>query len=340
MPDPRFFESKGALSLEALAKLTGATLSDPAKASIEITVAAPLGRAGADGVSFLAGGKHLTGLAATRAGACFVSPRHAADVPAGCVALIADYPQAAWAKAAAALHAPRRHPAAAPAIHPDAAFEEDVELGPGVVVGPGAQIGRGTRIGAGAVIGPGVAIGRDCDIGPRVVVGFALVGDRVRLHAGSVVGEAGFGTAASPKGPVDIPQLGRVILQDGVTLGANSCVDRGAWEDTSVGENSKIDNLVHVAHNVSLGRNCLLAAYTGISGSVTVGDGVMFGGKAGVADHLNVGAGAVVGASASVFKNIPAAETWTGFPARPIKRWMRETAWVSRAANRRGGEGE
>jgi len=303
MPDPRFFESKGALSLEALAKLTGATLSDPAKASIEITVAAPLGRAGADGVSFLAGGKHLTGL-------------DAADVPAGCVALIADYPQAAWAKAAAALHAPRRHPAAAPAIHPDAAFEEDVELGPGVVVGPGAQIGRGTRIGAGAVIGPGVAIGRDCDIGPRVVVGFALVGDRVRLHAGSVVGEAGFGTAASPKGPVDIPQLGRVILQDGVTLGANSCVDRGAWEDTSV------------------------AAYTGISGSVTVGDGVMFGGKAGVADHLNVGAGAVVGASASVFKNIPAAETWTGFPARPIKRWMRETAWVSRAANRRGGEGE
>jgi hypothetical protein len=101
-----------------------------------------------------------------------------------------------------------------------------------------------------------------------------------------VVGEPGFGAAPSARGPVDVPQLGRVILQDGVTLGANSCIDRGAWDDTSVGENTKIDNLVHVAHNVRLGRNCLLAAYTGISGSVVIGDGVMFGGKAGVADHL------------------------------------------------------
>jgi UDP-3-O-[3-hydroxymyristoyl] glucosamine N-acyltransferase len=121
-----------------------------------------------------------------------------------------------------------------------------------------------------------------------------------------------------------------------VTVGANSCIDRGAFGDTSVGENTKIDNLVHIAHNVSLGRNCVLAAYTGISGSTTVGDGVQFGGKAGVADHLSIGSGAGIGAAASVFKNVPAGEVWTGFPARPIKRWMRETAWLSRQAGDKG----
>jgi UDP-3-O-[3-hydroxymyristoyl] glucosamine N-acyltransferase len=184
-----------------------------------------------------------------------------------------------------------------------------------------------------------VVIGRDCRIGAKAVIGFALVGDRVTVHAGAVIGEAGFGAAAGPSGVVDLPQLGRVILQDGVTIGANSCVDRGAFGDTTIGENSKIDNLVHVAHNVRLGRNCVAAAYTGISGSTVVGDGVAFGGKAGVADHLEIGAGASIGASASVFKDVPAGETWTGFPARPLRRWLRETAWLSRMAGGRGHKG-
>ncbi len=123
-----------------------------------------------------------------------------------------------------------------------------------------------------------------------------------------------------------------MILQDGVTLGANSAVDRGAYDDTVVGENTKIDNLVHIAHNAQIGRNCVMAAYTGISGSVTIGDGAQFGGRAGVADHMTVGDGARVGAAAGVFRNIPAGETWSGYPARPVKQWLRETAWLSRAA--------
>ncbi|PXA85630.1 UDP-3-O-(3-hydroxymyristoyl)glucosamine N-acyltransferase, partial [Caulobacter sp. D5] len=233
-----------------------------------------------------------------------------------------------------------RHEPGSAAIHPSAVLEEGVRLSPGAVIGQDVRIGRGTVIGPGAVIGPGVAIGRDCVIGANAVVGFALIGDRVSLHAGSAVGEAGFGAAGGPKGVVDLPQLGRVVLQDGVTLGANSCIDRGAFDDTTVGENTKIDNLVHVAHNVQLGRNCLLAAYTGLSGSTVVGDGVAFGGKAGVADHLTIGAGASIGASASVFKSVPAGETWTGFPARPIKRWLRETAWLSRSARSRGMKDE
>lgn len=182
-------------------------------------------------------------------------------------------------------------------------------------------------------------IGRYCRIGANAVIGFAMLGDNVAISAGAVIGEAGFGAALGPRGMVDLPQLGRVVIQDNVTLGANSCVDRGAFGDTTIGENTKIDNLVHVAHNVRIGRNCVLAAYTGVSGSTVVGDGVAFGGKAGVADHLNIGSGASIGAAASVFKDVPDGETWTGFPARPLKRWLRETAWLSRMAGGRGTRG-
>lgn len=340
MPDPRFFETLGPVSVSDLALAGGAELADPGLGERLIATVAPLDGAGPDAVSFLSDPRRAKGLSACEAGAIFMRPQHREFAPQGCAVLLTPHPQAAWAAAAALLHAPRRHEAGAPAIHPSAVLEEGVRLSPGVVVGQDARIGRGTVIGPGAVIGPGVAIGRDGFVGANAVVGFALIGDRVSLHAGSVIGEAGFGAAPGAKGVVDLPQLGRVVLQDGVTLGANSCIDRGAFDDTTVGENTKIDNLVHVAHNVQLGRNCVLAAYTGLSGTTVVGDGVAFGGKAGVADHLTIGPGASIGASASVFKDVPAGETWTGFPARPIKRWLRETAWLSRSARSRGMKDE
>jgi UDP-3-O-[3-hydroxymyristoyl] glucosamine N-acyltransferase len=189
------------------------------------------------------------------------------------------------------------------------------------------------------VIGPGVAIGRRCRIGANVTIGFALIGDEVRIYAGVVIGEPGFGVVEGPGDMVDVPQLGRVIIQDRVTLGANSCVDRGAWDDTVIGENTKIDNLVQIAHNVRLGRNCVLAAQTGISGSVTIGDFAMFGGRAGVADHIEIGSGAKIAAAAGVMKSVPAGEVWCGVPARPLRRFMRETAWLAKSAQARGEAG-
>lgn len=340
MPDPRFFDSLGPASLSELARAGAAELADASLGDRQFVQAAPLDVADADAVTFFSDAKRRDAAAATRAGACFVRPEHRDLLPVNCAALITRHPQAAWAAAVARLHAPRRHDPSADAGHGEVGLEDGVLLAPGAIIGQGARIGRGTRIGPGAVIGPGVVIGRDCVIGPNVVIGFALIGDRVSISAGAVIGEAGFGAAAGPTGMVDLPQLGRVVIQDNVTIGANSCVDRGAFADTTIGENTKIDNLVHVAHNVRIGRNCVLAAYTGISGSTTVGDGVAFGGKAGVADHLNIGSGASVGASASVFKDVPKGETWTGFPARPLKRWLRETAWLSRKAGGRVTRGD
>jgi len=339
MPDARFFETLGPVSVADLAELSGARLADAGLGDRLIGGVAPLDGATATDITFFSDRKRLAALTACSAGACFLRPDSAFDAPAGCAVLITAHPQAAWAAAANRLFAPRLHIAATAALHPDIEMEEGVSIGPGVIIGPGARIGRGTRLSPGAVIGPGVAIGRNCVIGANAVIGFALIGDRVSIHAGAVIGEAGFGAAAGASGVVHLPQLGRAILQDGVTIGANSCVDRGAFGDTTIGENTKIDNLVHVAHNVSIGRNCVAAAYTGISGSTVVGDGVAFGGKAGVADHLTIGSGASIGAAAAVFKDVPAGETWTGFPARPIKRWLRETAWLSRNAGGRGTRG-
>lgn len=339
MPDPRFFDSLGPASLSELARAGAAELADAAWGDRLIAHAAPLEAADAEAITFFSDAKRKHAAAATRAGACFARPEHRDFLPPTCAVLVTKHPQAAWAAAVGRLHAPRRHDPSSPAIHPEAVLENGVLLSPNVVIGQGARIGRGTRIGAGAVIGPGVLIGRDCVIGPNAVIGFALLGDRVSVSAGAVLGEAGFGAAIGLGGMVDLPQLGRVVIQDNVTIGANSCVDRGAFADTTVGENTKIDNLVHVAHNVRVGRNCVLAAYTGLSGSTIVGDGVAFGGKAGVADHLNIGSGASIGAAASVFKDVPEGETWTGFPARPLKRWLRETAWLSRMAGGRGTRG-
>lgn len=335
MPDPRFFEDLGPVRLGELASLTGASLADEGAAGRLISRVAVLAHAAPDTVTFVSDRKYGQALTQARAGACFLPPGLEGFAPDGCAVLTIANPQGAYALAAQRLHRPRTDSAAF--IAPDASLEEDVFLAPGVVVGAGAQIGRGTRVGANTVIGPGVAIGRDCDIAPNVTIGFALIGDRVKILAGARIGEPGFGATAGPKGLIDIPQLGRVIIQDGVSIGANSTIDRGAFDDTVIGENTKIDNLVQVAHNVRVGRNCVMAAHTGISGSVTIGDGAQFGGRAGVADHVTIGTGARVGAAAGVMKDIPAGETWGGMPARPIRHWLKETAWLARMASRRGG---
>jgi UDP-3-O-[3-hydroxymyristoyl] glucosamine N-acyltransferase len=177
-----------------------------------------------------------------------------------------------------------------------------------------------------------VRIGRDCSIGAHAAITHALIGDRVIVHPGCAIGQDGFGFTRGPRGAQKVPQLGRVIIQDDVEIGANTTIDRGAIRDTVIGEGTKIDNLVQIAHNVSIGRHCLLAAQVGISGSTTVEDGVIMAGQVGVADHLTIGAGAMLGAQAGLMHNVPPGERWGGTPARLGKQWLREVATLERLA--------
>ena len=336
MPDTRFFQTLQPLSVADIAARIGAEVERGGERTIRSV--APLSSADEGAIAFLGDRKFAAQLAETRAGCVIVHPSAAEAAPTKAAVIVSTEPQASWARASALLHLPVMLDVAFPAE--DAAEDDSVRIGPGVVLGEGVRVGRGTRIGANTVIGPGVQIGRDGLIGSNVSIGFALIGDRVKILSGARIGEAGFGAAASRSGPVDIPQLGRVILQDGVTVGANSCIDRGAYDDTVIGENTKIDNLVMVGHNCVIGRNNLMAAHTGISGSVTTGDNVMFGGRAGVGDHITIGEGARVAAGAGVLADIPPGETWSGYPAKPIRQSLREAVWLAKQVSSRKGRRE
>ena len=335
-PDARFFEALPALTVGELASRIGADVARGGDQTV--SAVAPLATAGAGDVAFLGDRRFLPTLVDSGAG-CIIVPASAVEAgPAGAAVIVSGEAQASWARASLLFHRPiplDRAVAAAEVVEDDS-----VVLEPGVVLGAGARIGRGSRVGANTVVGPGVQIGRDCVIGANVSLGFALIGDRVRILSGARIGEPGFGAAGSRTGPIDIPQLGRVILQDGVSVGANTTIDRGAYDDTVIGENTKIDNLCMIGHNCVIGRNCLMAAQTGLSGSVTVGDGVMFGGKAGVGDHLSIGEGARVAAGAGVLQNVPAGETWSGYPAKPLRQFLREAIWLAKQASGKARAGK
>lgn len=334
MIDPRFYATPEPLTLAQIAAATGAKLvqGDPAQLFGGV---APLAVATPADVSFLTAARRLGDLAASAAGACFVTAELVDMVQRPCALLVVADPQAAFVTLARLMHP---DVTATGVIDPRAVVAADAVIGAGVdiaagaVIGARVQIGDGCRIGANTVIATGVEIGAGSVIGPNVTISHALIGARVVIHAGAVIGGAGFGYIPGPAGLIHIPQLGRAILEDEVEVGANTTIDRGAGEDTVIGRGTKIDNLVQIGHNCRIGRFCIIVSQVGISGSATVGDGVILGGQVGVADHVTIGSGARLAAKSGVSGSLAAGRTYGGMPAQEIGLWRREVVTLRNLA--------
>ena len=337
MVDPRFYKSAGPFRLAELAALVGGKLAHARAGARQITGLESLARANPQEIAFLGAPQYLAAARESRAGAVLAHPREADALDKDRLVLV-DNPRAAFARlgahfypatAKAQLHAggasTRRRP-----IAPSAQLGRNLQLGAGVVVGARAEIGDGCHIGAGSVIGDGVALGRNCVIAPHCVLAYALLGDGVICHPGVKIGQDGFGFVPDLHGHIKVPQLGRVIVQSQVEIGANTTIDRGAHDDTVIGEGTKLDNLIQVAHNVAIGRHCMIAGGAVLAGSVRLGDFVMMGGQVTVAGHVTIGDGAQIGGMSALAKNVPPGLRMAGIPARPEMDWKREIAIVAR----------
>ena len=344
MEHPGFFDRAGPFSLADIAKAAGAELAPGVNGARKISDVRPLSDASGDDVSFLDNRKYLPQLEATCAAACLISPAFSARLPDRTAGLLTKAPYHGFARVLALFYPGAMQPqiaaAGAPAVDPSAVLEDGVAVEPGAVIGPGAQIGRGTRIAAGAVIGAHVAIGRGSYIGALATVCHALIGDRVMIHTGVRIGQDGFGFAMGRDGHLKVPQIGRVIIQDDVEIGANTTIDRGALKDTIIGEGTKIDNLVQIGHNVVIGRNCVIVAQTGISGSTELGDFVVMGGQSGTVGHIRIGSGAQIAGSSHPTHDVPPGARMGGTPSKPLKLWARELALIKRLVDQdKGGPG-
>jgi len=302
--------------------------------AVRVTAVAPLDRAGAGELSFLASARFASLMAGASAGIVLVSPE-LEHTPGTCTArVVVDKPYDALIALLPQFHNPVVH---APGIHAAAIVGRGVTLGAGVCIEAGAVIGDDAVIGDRswiapyAVLGAGTRIGDDCEIYPHVFVyPGTLMGHRCTLQSGARIGSDGYGYRPAmidgQLAHVKIPHVGRVVIGDDVEVGANCTIDRGMIADTTIGSGTKFDNLVQVGHNVTIGRACLIMSQVGIAGSVHVEDGVIVAGQAGLGGHLTIGKGARVAAQAGVIGSVPPGETWSGYPARPHKESLRASA--------------
>ena len=335
--DPRFFTRSGPQSLAMIAETACGSAPEVERL---LTGVAPLQAAAADEVSFLDNRRYAWALKKTLAGAVIVHPDMLQCVPAGTVPIVTTEPYAAWARVAALFYPT---PPVYPGIHPSAFIAEGARIDPSAEVGAfvlveaGAEIGAHCRIGPYTFVGSGVVLGPVCRIGAHASLSHAILGARVYVYPGARIGQEGFSFARTETGFLTVPQLGRVILEDDVEIGANTTIDRGSTGDTVIGAGSRLDNLVQIGHNVRLGRCCVIVAQVGIAGSTVLEDFVQVGGQAAMAGHLRIGQAAKIGAQAGVISDVPAGVALVGSPAQPRQQFFRQVATLKRLA--RGPEG-
>jgi UDP-3-O-[3-hydroxymyristoyl] glucosamine N-acyltransferase len=326
----RFFVADRPIAASQIAHIAGLAFSTE---DFVISAGAALETASVGELSYMDNVKYLDALKATNAGACLVSPRFSAFVPKGTFSFVTPQPYLIYSKVLALLYPAAASPGSVfetegissrAVLHCSAVVGHGVTIDPGAVIGPRARIGEFTYIGPNVVIGPDVTIGRSCSIGAGVTIAHAVLGDQVIVHPGATIGQDGFGFLPGADGHLKILQVGGVVVQSNVEIGANTTIDRGSTRTTFIGEGTKIDNLVQIAHNVTIGKHCIIAAQVGIAGSTALGDFVAIGGQAGIAPHLTIGNKAQIAGASGVTRNVPEGERWVGFPARPSKKFFRQ----------------
>lgn len=331
MPDPRFFAKSAPKTLAEIAHLAGAELPVTANPEQLFTDVAPLHTATATDLTFFDNKKYLEAFALSQAGVCLTSQELAAKAPAsaGMIVLLCKEPYKSYALVAQAFY-PNQQPTGAhhprAIIDPTATIGAHTDIAAGAVIEEGAQIGANCTIAPNAVIGKNVIIGDHSTIGANASITHAIIGAHCVIYAGARIGQAGFGFAFDPDRPVKVPQLGRVIIEDYVEVGANSTIDRGASRDTIIRRAVMIDNQVHIAHNVEIGSNAIIVAQVGISGSTSIGSYAQLAGQAGLTGHLNIGKGAKIAAGSGVMRDVAAGEAVGGSPAQPMRDWLRQVA--------------
>ena len=323
------------LTLSELAERCGGTAEG--NGSLQITGPAGLSDAGPSEVSFLAQAGYASQLATTQAGVVLVGTDVQVDRP-GLALIRCEDPERAFTQVILAF-APEI-PRIPEGVHPGAFLHQEAEVADGVAiaervsVGPGAVIESGAMLHAGVTVGAGARVGRDSVLHPGVVVyPHSEVGQRCIVHACTVIGSEGFGFHHDGTSWKKTPQAGRAVLEDDVEIGAGSAIDCARFGATRIGAGTKLDNLVHVGHNVQVGRNCLLLAHVGVAGSTVIEDNVILAGRVGVTGHVRIGKGARVAGGSGVTKSVPAGEEWFGYPAGPSREKLRGIVSAERAGN-------
>ena len=322
------------ITAEAIAALVGGELVGDGSAVV--SAVAPLDRATRDHLSFLGSGKYTELFASSSAGVVLVDPEFRELASKARARILVANPMEKMLAVLPKLYA---QPTDAPGIAATARIGKGAKLGAGIavgeyaIIGDGAVIGDGTRVEAHAIVGDNAITGSQCKLYPGVTLyARAKLGDRVIVHSGARVGSDGFGYVFRDGVHNKIPHVGGCIIGDDVEIGANSTIDRGSIDDTIIGAGTKIDNLVHIAHNVRIGKLCLLMAQVGVAGSVVIEDGCIIAGQAGLSGHITIGAGARLAAQAGVFGDVPAGETWSGYPARPHRESLRASGALFKLA--------
>lgn len=339
MADPKFYNVQGPFKLKDVTKGTLASLPEGNAGENEVAGVAPLGEAGPTDITFFHNAKYVESLAKTKAAACIVHPDFVDKLPENVIPLPSEKPYRAYAQLAAKFYpAPETEAFTSPqaAVHPSAKVGEGCYIGHFAVVEEGVTLGAGVYVGHHAVISRGVEIGTGTRIESHVTISHAIVGKGVLIKAGAKIGQKGFGFHMDEMGHLNVPQIGRVIIEDDAEIGANTTIDRGSGHDTVIGQGSRLDNQIQIGHNVKIGQHCVIVAQVGIAGSTELGNFVAIGGQAGLGGHLKIGDGVQMMARTAIMRDVEDGEKVAGAPGISPREFFRETIAVAKLAKTRG----